>query len=70
MSAKQYSVTVQCDYCDEVVTQSGKQLQDANLAMLRNRAHALGWKTTSVRIRGKLYTRDYCPICSNEQSKN
>ena len=25
MSAQQYSVTVQCDYCDEVVSQSGKQ---------------------------------------------
>lgn len=69
MSAQQYSVTVQCDFCDEVVSQSGKQFEDANVAKLRSRMHNLGWKTTNVRIRGKYYTRDYCPICTSEHSQ-
>jgi hypothetical protein len=68
MSAQQYSVIVKCDSCDEVVSQSGKQREDANVALLRSRIYNLGWKTTSEPVHGKLSTRDYCPVCSGDHS--
>lgn len=68
MSAQGFSVTVKCDYCDEVISISGKEMHQVNIGVLRHRMHHLGWKTTNVRIRGKLLTRDCCPVCRVEHS--
>ena len=37
MSIQQYSVEVQCDYCDEVIRLSGKRRDDSNVSILRNK---------------------------------
>jgi hypothetical protein len=68
MSAQQFSVTIKCDFCDEVISISGKEIHNTNLAILRNRMHNLGWKTTNIRIRGKLLVRDCCPVCRVEHA--
>ena len=68
MSAQHFSVTVKCDFCDEVISLSGKEMHDANIGALRSRMNNLGWKTTNVRIRGKLLIRDCCPVCRVEHS--
>ena len=50
MSIQQYSVEVQCDYCDEVIRLSGKRRDDSNVSILRNKIERMGWKTTNVRV--------------------
>jgi hypothetical protein len=68
MSIQQYSVEVQCDYCDEVIRLSGKRRDDSNVSILRNKIERMGWKTTNVRVEGKLKTMDFCPFCLTEHS--
>lgn len=68
MSIQQYSVEVQCDYCDEVIRLSGKRRDDSNVSILRNKIERMGWKTTNVRVEGKLQTKDFCPFCLTEHS--
>ena len=68
MSIQQYSVTVQCDYCDEVIRLSGKKRDDSNVAILRNKIDNMGWKSSNVRVGGRLQTRDCCPICLTEHT--
>ncbi len=69
MSAQHYSVTVQCDFCDEVISLSGRERNDSNVAILRNKMHGLGWKTSNIREAGEYRTMDCCPICKNEHLK-
>lgn len=66
MSVQIYSVTIRCEYCDEVIRQTGIQRKDAAVSWLRSKMYHLGWKSTSIRRDGKLQTRDYCPSCSYE----
>ncbi len=66
MSAQLYSVTIRCEYCDEVISQSGAQQKDAAVSLLRSRMHKLGWKTANKLMGGKQVQCDYCPCCSFE----
>ena len=66
MSVEIFSVTIRCEQCDEVVSQTGKQSNDIVASLLRSRIQALGWKTTSKMVEGRQQIRDYCPSCSYE----
>jgi hypothetical protein len=66
VSAQLYSVTIRCEYCDELISQSGAQRKYADISLLRSKMHKLGWKSTSEMVNGKQIIHDYCPNCSYE----
>ena len=66
MSVELFSVTIRCEQCDDVVSQTGKQSNNSVASILRAKIQSLGWKTTSEMIDGRQQIRDYCPSCSYE----